>query len=58
VEIFKPLSGFFDAIQKDARISITHIGFYAAVLRYWELDGGENPFYLTKAQMMRVAKIS
>lgn len=49
---------FFVAIQKDARISITHIGFLAALVRYWQLQDGENPFFLHKNELMQIAKIS
>jgi len=39
----KPLSDFFQAIQHDGRISITHIGIYAALLQYRIDNGFNNP---------------
>jgi hypothetical protein len=39
----KPLSDFFFAIAKDARISTTHIGIYAALLQYWQEHDCNNP---------------
>lgn len=57
-EILKPLSDFFSAIEKDARISITHIGIYAALLRYRQEKGLINPITAFSHQIMQIAKIS
>lgn len=54
----KPLSDFFTAIDKDPRISITHIGLYAALLQYWSEHHFENPVYVFSYDVMRIAKIS
>ncbi|MFD2871943.1 hypothetical protein ACFS5N_05655 [Mucilaginibacter ximonensis] len=52
------LADFFAAIENDARISITHIGIYSAVLRYWQLAGRANPFPAYSYQIIKIAKIS
>jgi len=57
-EILKPLSDFFSAIEKDPRISITHIGIYAALLQYWKKKGLINPVIVFSHEIMRIAKIS
>ena len=54
----KPLSDFFAAIDKDPRISITHIGLYAALLQYWSEHRFENPVHVYSYEIMRIAKIS
>lgn len=54
----KPLSDFFSAIQHDGRVSITHIGLYAALLRYWEENGFAIPMTAYSHQIMEIAKIS
>ena len=54
----KPLSNFFTAIDKDPRISITHIGLYAALLQYWSEHDFENPLHVFSYDIMRIAKIS
>jgi hypothetical protein len=54
----KPLSDFFTAIDKDPRISITHIGLYAALLQYWSEHHFENPVYVFSYDVMSIAKIS
>jgi hypothetical protein len=54
----KPLSDFFFAIAKDARISTTHIGIYAALLQYWQEHDCNNPIKAYSREIMRIAKIS
>lgn len=54
----KSLSDFFNAIAGDPRISITHIGIYAALLKYWSEHHFENPVYIFSHEIMRIAKIS
>lgn len=54
----KSLSDFFNAIAGDPRISITHIGIYAALLQYWKQHNFENPVYVFSYEIMRIAKIS
>jgi hypothetical protein len=58
MELFSPLAGFFAAIQKDARISITHIGVYAAILQCWQKEGCPKPLLVYSYELMKVAKIS
>jgi hypothetical protein len=58
MEFLKPLSDFFSAIEDDPRISITHIGIYAALLQYWSDHQNENPVQVFSYQIMRIAKIS
>lgn len=54
----KPLSDFFSAIENDCRISITHIGIYAALLQYWKQHEFQNPIQVFSYEIMRIAKIS
>jgi hypothetical protein len=54
----KPLSDFFTAISKDYRISITHIGIYAALLKYWDEHDCESPIQVFSYDIMKLAKIS
>src|SRR5690606_29838014 len=58
MDTLKPLSDFFQAIEKDPRISITHIGIYAALLQYWKEQDYRNPVQVFSYQIMRIAKIS
>ncbi len=58
MDFSKPLSDFFSAIETDPRISITHIGIYAALLQYWSEHRFENPVHVFSYDIMRIAKIS
>lgn len=53
-----PLSGFFSAIENDYRISITHIGIYAALVQYRQEKGFINPITAFSSDIMPIAKIS
>ena len=58
MEVLQPLSNFFEAIRKDPRISITHIGIYAALLQCWKENEYINPIEVFSYDIMRIAKIS
>ncbi len=58
MEQLKPLSEFFAAIEGDPRISITHIGIYAALLQYWTKHNYSNPVRAYSHEIMQLAKIS
>lgn len=52
------LNRFFQAIAADPRISITHIGLFASLLRYWNLQECAGPVQAYSYQVMELAKIS
>ncbi|MEO7978887.1 hypothetical protein [Flavobacterium sp.] len=58
MKTLKPLSDFFKAIEKDHRISITHIGIYAALLQFRTENGFVNPIEVYRAEIMKLAKIT
>ncbi|MFC4233300.1 hypothetical protein ACFOW1_15470 [Parasediminibacterium paludis] len=58
MEQLQPLSDFFNAIASDPRISITHIGIYAALLQYWKEHQYQNPVNAFSHEIMLIAKIS
>lgn len=58
MEIFQPLSGFYQAIADDARISSTHISIYMALLQQWNITGGNNPVKIERNIIMKAAKIN
>lgn len=58
MKILKPLSDFFNAIEKDQRISITHIGIYAALLQFRTEKGFVNPIQVYRNEIMKLAKIT
>ena len=58
METLKPLSDFFKAIKKDYRISVTHIGIYAALLQFRADRGFINPIQVYSYEIMEIAMIS
>ncbi len=52
------MTDFFSAIEKDGRISVTHIAVYTALLFLWEQSGYRNPIAAFSYQIMDIAKIS
>lgn len=58
MELFPPLTGFYEAIEDDVRISTTHISLYMALLQQWNLNGGTNPVSIARASIMKAAKIN
>lgn len=58
METLKPLSDFFKAIKKDYRISVTHIGIYAAMLQFRVDKGFINPIQVYSYEIMEIAMIT
>lgn len=58
MELFPPLTGFYEAIEDDVRISTTHISLYMALLQQWNLNGGTNPVNIARDSIMKAAKIN
>lgn len=58
MENLKPLSDFFAAIEKDFRISTTHIAIYAALLQLRKEKGFINPIDVFSRDIISIAKIS
>ena len=58
MDTLKPLSDFFLAIEKDFRISTTHIAIYAALLQYRTVKGFINPIQVFRREVTPIAKIS
>lgn len=58
MELFPPLTKFYNAIEKDARINTTHISLYMAILQQWNLSNGKKAIKVKRADLMKLAKIS
>ena len=58
MELFPPLTMFFEAIETDVRVGTTHISLYMALLQQWNLNGGKNPVSINRVPIMRAAKIN
>lgn len=58
MKTLQPLTDFFKAIEKDYRISVTHIGIYAALLQFRADRGFINPIMAYRYEIMKIAKIT
>lgn len=58
MQLFPPLSGFYEAIAEDPRIGATHISLYMALLQEWNLSGGATYLLIIRSEIMTKAKIS
>lgn len=58
MEIYKPLSDFYKAIEDDARITATHISLYLALLNKWNFNQSQNPMSIVRDELMKAAKIN
>jgi hypothetical protein len=58
MELFPPLTSFYNAIAEDFRIGPLHISIYLALLQQWNLNGGKNPILISRADIMKHAKIN
>lgn len=58
MELFPPLSGFYEAIKDDVRVGTTHISLYMALLQQWNIAGGRNPLSIQRSVIMKAAKIN
>lgn len=58
MELFPPLTGFYEAIEDDVRIGATHISLYMALLQQWNISGGTNPIVIVRSNIMKAAKIN
>ena len=58
MELFEPLTEFYETIADDGRISATHISLYIALLQQWNLNDCKNPIIIHRESIMKAAKIS
>jgi len=56
--VVKELTSFFNAIQEDNRIGMSHISIYMALFQLYNLNDFQNPIEITRSLVMRVAKIT
>lgn len=58
MELFPPLTRFYEAIENDVKINTTHISVYMALLQHWNLAEGQNPLLVKRNDIMNAAKIN
>lgn len=48
---------WFAKIYEDSRLHTTHIALYVAVFQFWNLNRFQNPFTISREEVMRLSKI-
>lgn len=51
------VTSIFDATQKDERITVWHISLYTALLHLYSESGSQNPFSITRKELMQLSHI-
>lgn len=54
----KPIALFFDAIKKDPRIGLSHIGLFAVLVGYWQQLGYPEWISVYSHELLPLAKVS
>jgi hypothetical protein len=57
MDIFPPLTDFYNAIATDARIGTSHISIYMALLQQWNINSGTGPILVKRNMIMERAKV-
>ena len=58
MEPFPPLTVFYITIADYARIRVTHISLYMALLQQWNINSGINPATIIRVDIMKAEKIN
>lgn len=58
MQLFPPLTDFYNAIKEDTRIGATHISIYMALLQQWNINSGNNPVIINRSTIMKSSKIN
>lgn len=58
MKITTPLAIFFCRIIPEHRINTSHVSVYVVLYHYWFNNQFQNPIYITRADVMKKAKIS
>lgn len=57
VNYIQHLTGFFDMVAQDNRLSMGHIALYATLFQFWNLNRFRNPMSIARSEMMLISKI-
>lgn len=57
VNYIQHLTGFFETVAQDNRLSMGHIALYATLFQFWNLNRFQNPMSIARSEIMLVSKI-
>ena len=53
----KHMSGFFERLEEDRRMTPYHISLYVCLFQYWNLNRFRNPFPISRMELMQISGI-
>ncbi len=57
VNYIQHLTGFFEMVTQDNRLSMGHIALYATLFQFWNLNRFQNPMSIARSEIMLISKI-
>ena len=57
VNYIQHLTGFFETVAQDNRLSMGHVALYATLFQFWNLNRFQNPMSIARSEIMLVSKI-
>ena len=57
VNYIQHLTGFYELIAKDHRLTTAHVSLYMALFQFWNLNRFQNPISISRNEMMEISKI-
>ena len=57
VNYIRHLTGFYELIAKDNRLTTAHVSLYMALFQFWNLNRFQNPISISRNEMMDISKI-
>ncbi len=57
VNYIQHLTGFYELIAQDNRLTTAHVSLYMALFQFWNLNRFQNPISISRNEMMEISKI-
>lgn len=57
MDTWQTLEHFLETAREDGRLGPTHVTVYLALLQQWRCSGGKSPIRVSRAVVMKAAKI-
>lgn len=57
VNYIQHLTGFYELIARDNRLTTAHISLYMALFQFWNMNRFQNPISISRNEMMEISKI-
>ncbi|MBN9294006.1 MAG: transcriptional regulator [Flavobacteriia bacterium] len=57
VNYIQHLTGFYELIAQDNRLTTAHVSLYMALFQFWNINRFQNPISISRNEMMEISKI-